>query len=196
MNSVVVTTAVVPGFVSVLLFLAPAPVQNPRITITFTPERDQFAEAAAEYRKVWASEGDRMIAALETASGLKFREKEFNAVIYERASQSGRGNSPIGLRASYSPDVKKGTLVHELGHRLNAQLQKRPKDLDEHRILFLYLYEVWQNLYGTDFANREVEFEKGLKGLYDYESAWNWALSLSREERAARFQEIRKANKK
>ena len=90
--------------------------------------------------------------------------------------------------------MKKATLVHELGHRLNVQLHKRPGDIDEHRILFLYLYEVWTALYGKDFANRMVEVEKKRKGLYDYESAWNWALALTRDERAAKLREIVKSN--
>jgi hypothetical protein len=30
--------------------------------------------------------------------------------------------------------------------------------------------------------------------LYDYESAWRWALSLTVEERAARFSEIKRSN--
>src|SRR5437867_58447 len=98
----------------VLVLMSALPAQTPRIAITFTPEADRFSDAAAEYRNLWVSEGDRMVQALETVSGLKFREKKFRAVVYERASQSGRGSSPIGLRASYTPDVKKGTMAHEL----------------------------------------------------------------------------------
>jgi hypothetical protein len=100
------------------------------------------------------------------------------------------------LRASYQADEKKGTLVHELGHRMNAQLKVRPADLDEHRLLFLYLYDLYVDLYGKDFADREVAFGKTLKGIYDYEGAWNRALAMSREERSARFAEVLKANRK
>jgi hypothetical protein len=34
----------------------------------------------------------------------------------------------------------------------------------------------------------------GKKGIYDYETAWNWAMPLRAEERAARFKEIVKSN--
>jgi hypothetical protein len=98
------------------------------------------------------------------------------------------------LRASYPTDVKKGTLVHEHGHRLIAQLRNRPLDLDEHRVLFLFLYDVWDGLWGSDFADQEVIFESGLKGLYDYESAWKWGRSLTQNERASRFADIMRAN--
>jgi hypothetical protein len=100
------------------------------------------------------------------------------------------------LRASYSADVKKGTLVHELGHRMNSQLTKRPVDLDEHRLLFLYLYDLYEDLYGKEFADSQVAFGKTLKGLYDYEAAWNWTLAMSREERLRRFAEVLKINRK
>lgn len=170
--------------------------QDRHVTLAFNPENARFAEAAEEYRGIWANDGERMIDALQRVSGLKFPETKIQAVIFEGPSSSGRGNTPIKLRASYSTDVKKGTLVHELGHRMNAQVKKRPRDLDEHRMLFLCLYEVWEDLYGKDFADREVAFEKTLKGLYDYESAWNWALSMTKQERAARFQEVLKSNRK
>jgi hypothetical protein len=179
-----------------LSMLVSAFAQQPGVNLTFTPESDRFAAAAVEYRSLWASEGDRMIQALESVSGLKFPNKKVKVIVFEMPSRSGVGNDPMYLRASYTSDVKKSTLVHELGHRVNAQLRKRPKDLDEHRLLFLYLHEVRENLYGKDFADRSVQFERGLKGLYDYDSAWTWALSLTKEERAAKFAEVRKANKK
>jgi hypothetical protein len=100
------------------------------------------------------------------------------------------------LRASYQPDEKKGTLVHELGHRMNAQLKVRLDDLDEHRLLFLYLYDLYVDLYDKEFADREVAFGKTLKGLYDYEAAWNWAMGMSRDERLTKFADVVKANRR
>ena len=102
----------------------------------------------------------------------------------------------IWFRSSYPPEEKKGTLVHELGHRMNEQLEKRPQDLDEHRLLFLYLYDLYVDLYGKEFADREVAFGKTLKGLYDYEGAWNWALAMNREQRLSRFADVVKTNRK
>lgn len=172
--------------------------QNHRVDVTFSPQEKKpaFVAAVGEYRGIWSAEGDRIIEGLEKISTLRFPEKHVKAEIYEGPSFSGRGGAPMKLRASYQAEEKKGTLVHELGHRMNAQLKVRPADLDEHRLLFLYLYDLYVDLYGKDVADREVAFGKTLKGIYDYEGAWNWALAMSREERSARFAEVLKANRK
>jgi hypothetical protein len=178
-----------------LLLARTASAQAPKVDITFTPRNETFAKAAEEYRSLWASEGSRMLEAMERVSGLKFPETDIRAEIYEAPSSSGFGSTPMNLRASYSTDVKKATLIHELCHRMNGQLRKRPNDIDEHRILFLYLYDVWEALYGKRFADEQVKVEQARKGLYDYESAWNWALKMDKNERASKLAEIVKANR-
>jgi len=169
-----------------------------RVSMTFTPQ-DQtlsFSEAAEAYRRLWVDEGAKIIEALERGSRLTYLETHVKAVIFEGPSNAGVGDLPMYLRASYPADEKKATLTHEHGHRLIAQLKIRPAALDEHRVLFLFLYEVLESLWGRDLADRQVTFDSGLKGLYDYESAWKWALSLSKEERASRFADIVKANRR
>ena len=47
---------------------------------------------------------------------------------------------------------------------------------------------------GMTFAAEQVKVESGRRGLYDYETAWKWALSMSKDERASRFAEILRAN--
>jgi hypothetical protein len=175
-----------------------ASAQDQRVAVTFAPQNKnpQFEAATDEYRAIWAAEGNRIIAAMEQISKLRFPEKKLKAEIYEGTSFSGRGGEPMRLRASYPAPVKKGTLVHELGHRMNAQLRKRPLDLDEHRLLFLYLYDLFENLYGKEFADREVAWEKTLKGRYDYDAAWTWALAMTRDERQAKLGEVLRANRK
>lgn len=174
-----------------------APAQN-KVSITFTSQAKNptFDAAVDEHQRLWAAEGARIIEAMERTTTLKFPDKRIKAEIYEGPSFSGRGNAPMRFRSSYAADEKKGTLVHELGHRMNEQLKKRPQDLDEHRLLFLYLYDLYVDLYGKEFADRQVTFGKTLKGLYDYEGAWNWALSMRREDRLSRFADVLKANRK
>ena len=172
--------------------------QGTRVTMTFAPQnKDQrFEAAAAEYREIWAAEGARIIPAMEQITTLKFPEKNVKVEVYEGTSFSGRGGAPMRLRASYPRDIKKGVVVHELGHRMIGQLRKRPVGLDEHQLLFLFLYDLWENLYGKDFADREVAFERTLKGLYDYDGTWTSTLSMSRDERMAKFKEVLKINGK
>ena len=164
--------------------------------MAFTPREARFALAAEAYRRLWADEGSRIIEALERGSGRTFVERNIQAVIFEGPSSSGSRDVPMYLRASYTADEKKGAVVHELGHRLIAQLLNRPPDLDEHRVLDLFLYDVWESLWGKTFADEQVLIESRRTGLYDYDSAWKWALSLSKAERASRFAAIVSANRR
>lgn len=131
---------------------------------------------------------------MEKISGLSFQQKEISVIIYEGISFSGDEDLPMKLRASYSLDEKKGTLIHELGHRLIEQIKERPADLDEHLILFLILYDIWAELYGQDFADEMVNIESSRKGYYDYKSCWANVLKLSRDERLNRFNSIKGLN--
>lgn len=167
-----------------------------RVNMTFTPQEQKFAEAAEAYRRLWADEGPKIIEAMERGSGLTFLETHVKAVIFEGPSRSGIGDLPMYLRASYPADVKKATLVHEHGHRMIAQLTNRPAELDEHRLLFLFLYDVWESLWGKGFADEQVEIESRRTGLYDYKTAWKWALSISKDQRASRFADIVKSNRR
>ncbi|MET1112857.1 MAG: hypothetical protein ABWX67_15160, partial [Allosphingosinicella sp.] len=94
----------------------------------------------------------------------------------------------IRLRASYSPAYKKATLAHEIGHRLAFTLP-RGSALDDHRLLYLFLYDVWTDLYGREFADRMAGIERRIGPAY--EVAWAWALAMTREERRARLRALR-----
>lgn len=166
------------------------------VNMTFTPQDQTFAEAADAYRRLWADEGSKISEAMEQASGLTFIAKDITAVIFEGVSRAGDMNTPMYLRASYPADTKRSALVHELGHRLIAQLTNRPQGVDEHRVLDLFLYDVWENLWGKEFADQQVNVESARRGVYDYESAWKWALSLSTAERASRFADIVRSNRR
>jgi hypothetical protein len=173
----------------ILAFTSSAIAQN-TVKISFSPESEKYAQATREYQTIWSSDGKRVVEAMESVSGLKFKDKEVRVIVYEGVSWSGLGDDPMKMRASYPSNIKKATLIHELGHRLIANIPKA-KEIDEHRVLFLVLYDIWEKLYGKDFADKAVEVEKTRKGLYDYESAWKWALSMSKEERAAKFKALR-----
>ena|SRR2546425_8906222 len=170
--------------------------QAQHVSIRFSPASEQFAEATRAYQVLWEAEGTRMIATLERVSGLRFPEREIEAIVYEGISRSGAVGSPMRMRASYPPETKKATLIHELGHRHLAQLPRRPPELDEHRVLFLVLYDVWEHLYGKGSADEQVAVEQRRQGVYDYKTAWEWALAQSQEERAKRFQAILRDNER
>src|SRR5437899_5766075 len=159
--------------------------QSKGLRIVFQPESDQFSEAAHEYETIWAREGPTISAAMEAASGLKFEDREVKAMVLEVSSNSGYKEKPTQLRASYPLDTKKATLIHELGDRLQSDLFHH--DEDDHKYLFLWIYDVWVKLYGREFADGQVAVEKQRGRMYP--AAWNFALSFTPEQRAAKWKE-------
>ena len=177
-------------YLFVLVVLAFTTAHAQRVKIKFTPEGEKFAAATKEYEAIWQAEGDRVIKAMEKVSGLKFKETEIETIVFEGVSRSGYpGESPMKMRASYTADTKKATLIHELGHRHISQIEKRPEGIDEHSVLFLILYDIWVDLYGEKFAKEQVEIEKSRRGPYP--KAWEYALGMTRKEREKKFKEIR-----
>jgi hypothetical protein len=158
--------------------------------VSFAPTEPRFAPAADEYRGIWAADGARIVAALEAATGLAFPQVPIEMIVHEGAPMAAYDGRTIRLRAGYSPAYKQATLVHELGHRLSFLLP-RTAELDDHRLLYLFLYDVWTDLYGKDFADRMVSIERRIPGRYDYDAAWTWALAMTRVERQARLRALR-----
>jgi hypothetical protein len=166
------------------LITAIAAAQAPALRITFTPESPQFEAAANDYAELWMREGDRIVSAMESVSGLKFDGKEVKAIVFEGTSESGYRERPMRLRASYPPDTKKATLIHEMGHRLQSDLFRKDED---HPYLFLWIYDVWVKLYGRQFADEQVTVEKARGRMYP--AAWEAAMALTPEQRASKSRE-------
>ena len=173
------------------LIFATALSQAPAVRITFTAESPQFEVAAGEYAELWAREGERIVNAMESVSGLKFDGDEVKAIVFEGVSESGFRDRPMRLRASYPPDTKKATLIHELGHRLESNLF--PQSEDDHPYLFLWTYDVWVKLYGRQFADDQVAVEKARGRIYP--AAWEAAMALTAEQRASKWREAVAARK-
>jgi len=161
--------------------------------VSFVPTEPRFAAAAADYRAIWDSDGARIAAVLEAATGLTFPQTPLEMIVHEGAPMTAYDGRTIRLRAGYSPAYKRATLVHELGHRLSFLLP-RDGELDDHRLLYLFLYDVWTDLYGQDFADRMVAIERRIPGRYDYDAAWTWALAMTRTERQARLLALREVH--
>ena len=159
--------------------------QSKGLRIVFRPDSEQFSDAAHQYESIWANEGSRITAAMEAASGLKFEDREVEAIVLEVSSSSGYKEIPMQLRASYPMDTKKATLIHELGHRLQSDLFHQGED--DHKYLFLWVYDVWVKLYGREFADAQVAVEKQRGRMYP--AAWDFALSFTADQRAAKWTE-------
>ena len=167
-----------------LLAQAPAP----SLKVNFTASAEDFRAATEEYREIWAREGGRIVASMERATGLRFEPGPIEVTVYEGTSYSGdRGGRPMFLRAGYQPETKRGTLVHELAHRLAADV---PFKGDHHELIFLFVYDVWVDLWGQEFADSQVKVEGLRKGIVDYDSIWKRSLAIPAAERARRLREI------
>jgi hypothetical protein len=73
--------------------------------ISFHPfyENSKLIEATGIYQNIWNSEGEKIVKVIECCTGLKFTQKNINAIVFEGVSQS----DPLALRASYDEDTKK-----------------------------------------------------------------------------------------
>ncbi len=118
-----------------------------------------------------------------------------NALTFEGISYS----VPMRLRSSYNSSRKEAALIHELIHRLlmdnNFWFKQKNFTEELHRAVDLILYDIWVDLLGKDGAEDNKEVEIGY-GNPDYKRAWEWTLSFSKEERAKKFQEMRKKYQK
>jgi len=154
--------------------------------LSFVPVEPRFDDAAGAYKSLWCAEGARIIAALERVTGHAYPAAPIEVFIAGRTPITAYDGRSIWLKASYPEEYKRATMVHELGHRL-AFTMRRPAALDDHRLLNLFLFDVWSDLYGERFAERMVAIERRIPGGYDYGAAWDWALAMSREQRHARI---------
>lgn len=163
--------------------------------INFYPDHDDpnFEKAAKKYAEIWNQEGNRIIRVLEKISGLKFKEEIINAITYNENSYS----IPLRLQSNSTKREKKWTIVHELCHRLfvanNIKLNNLTWDnhnLETHKPVDLILYDVLVELYGEKEAKDNIKYEIDLwtgKNVSPYKIAWDWALSMTKEERAKEF---------
>ena len=172
------------AFLALGLLCAAAP------PLSFVPLNPSFTAGAEEYRLLWESDGARIVAALEAYAGVEFPLQPVEILVRDGPPMTSYDGRTIRLRANCSARCKLGTFTHELGHRLALELP-RTAEIDDHRLLYLFLYDAWIELYGQDFADRMVSLERRIPGVYDYDAAWTWALSMSREQRQARLRELR-----
>jgi hypothetical protein len=151
--------------------------------VEFLASTAAHESAARTYRSIWEQDGARIVAALEARTCMRFPELAVAALVGDSVSDSGGPEHPMSLRASYDVDVKRATLVHELGHRHLWQLAERLDDVDGHRTLYLILERVWADVWGDAFAAERVRGEASWQASYDYAAAWAWARALSVDQR-------------
>lgn len=170
--------------VAAFLVFCTAAAAHGQPSVEFIASTAAHERAARTYRSIWEQDGERIVAALEARTCLPFPETSVAAVIDDAVSHSGGPQHPMGLRASYDLDVKRATLVHELGHRHLWQLAERLDDVDGHQTLYLVLDRVWADVWGDLFAAERVRGESSWHASYDYAAAWDRARKMTADERS------------
>jgi hypothetical protein len=165
-------------------------------TVEFIATTSAHESAARAYRAIWEQDGARIIAALEAQTCMRFSESAVAALVGDNVSDSGGPDHPMSLRASYDLDLKRATLVHELGHRHLWQLVERLDHLDGHRTLYLVLERVWADVWGDAFAATRVRGESAWQASYDYAAAWTWARALTVDQRGVLWNRLLTMNGK
>ena len=181
---------VLPAYFVLAGALLAAGTTRAQTTVDFIASSPALGYAAKAYKAIWDEYGERIVAALEKRTCMPFPELKVSAVIADAVSHSGGPEHPMGLRATYSADVKQSTLVHELGHRHLWQLVERLDDVDGHKTLYLVLDRVWADVWGEQFAEDHVRNESGWQSEYDYAAAWAWARALEPTERARLWNQL------
>ena len=152
----------------------------------------ELLKAVDEYKQIWLKDGKKIEEAITSISGFPIKEEDVKVIVYEGISFSGKNaREPMRLRASYPSEVKKAALIHELLHRHIFGFQNQ--EIDAHRMINLILFDIWVEVYGEEFAKEQVEIEKKRKGVYDYKSAWNFALSKTKEQRQYLWKRLTKS---
>lgn len=165
------------------------------LKINFFPESDleDYTEAVKFFEEFWQQDGEKIANKWEEITGFKFWETEINAVVGRYVSHS----HPLSLNYDKPDELKKVILVHELGHRILIKRikGKRLKDsLENHKFLYLVLYDVLKELYGQDALDTAIEFDMKLSrefGKTQYEEALNWSFQYkTKEDRQKVFKQI------
>lgn len=168
------------------------------LKITFYPdyEVEQLLTAAHEYQAIWDREGNSITEKLRQHTTLDFVETHINAVVFEGISHS----YPLCFRASLESNLKKSNIIHELSHRLVSGNYRANKlllldegggrDLETHKQIYLFYYDVLCDLYGEEYAQNVVVHETNPKRPESYKQAWDWALSKTPDDRKTEFKKL------
>jgi len=165
------------------------------LAINFYPDPviPEIEAAANEYQEMWNRNAEKILQSISKISALSTTETQIHAIVREAISQC----HPLILRASYSANTKIATTIHELLHRFlhEAGIYKitsgpsKDRGLLSHQVLNLILFDIWEDLYGKDFAQQEVSVESKRSDMY--KQAWDWALAMSSLERKEIFSLLR-----
>ena len=159
------------------------------------------------YQRLWEQHGEAILQAFSNVTGLEFQQDVITAEVFpDQGNDSGGVGEAMHLSGMHPSEHRiLETLIHELAHRLlggNAlwayELGLVAADAPEalhseynHRLIYLFLYDVMEQALGEPFATVFKEREDNdLLAPPDYRQAWQWAMSLNHDERQQAVQRL------
>ncbi|MGH7157236.1 MAG: hypothetical protein ACREGG_03965 [Candidatus Saccharimonadales bacterium] len=172
--------------------------------LVIKPQENRFnliVEAEA-YRQIWKQHARKLRKAFREISGLDFNQAVITAHVYDgQRSLSGYYRHPMRLQADgKSHEDKLLILVHELSHRLlggntlalNSELNL--SNLELHKRIYLFLYDVVNQALGAEMVKRLAKLEARPDDP-DYYKAWKWAIAMAFEQRQSKMKQLAKQAK-
>jgi hypothetical protein len=173
------------------------------------PDNNSFSLIleANQYHEQWRLHVRAIRRAFREITGLDFQQRVITARVSDVPfSTSGKPWQPMRLMANHrSPERKLITLVHELSHRLlngNAlglvatgtfAQNEDPGDAGteiDHRRIYLFEYDVVNRALGPQWAKHCRQHETGGTADKPYAEAWDYAMSLTFEQRQQALKEL------
>ncbi len=161
--------------------------------------------AINKFSRLWDEQQKNMLAAFYEHTGLKFKQKQITIRMHEdeyASNYSGNRYEPMTFNLEYQDlsDIDRlQVLSHELGHRLLegnrlSTWAKYKNDEDKftvegHKLLYLFLYDVWVSAFGQETADKMAEEEARVKDKR-HNRAWKWAMSKSYAKRQALIKDL------
>lgn len=155
------------------------------------PQNTLFA--CMRYERFWQTREDEIKVAFHKHTGLAFQQDEITVIAHDDISYSGSETKPMRLNSDLEEDWRCGAeLMHELGHRLLGGNGLDEDDVPElnassHSLLFLFLYDVWQDIIGKEAADKKVSLENRTE---EYQKVWGWALGKTYQERQTLLKQV------
>jgi len=163
------------------------------------------ALAAGRYASFWQQNDPAITASFYRHTGLRFKQRYITVKIRsDGRSKAGNEHQPMELSKTWNTPKEVGcTLIHELAHRLiigngielpeNGPHSYNHYNYYAHRHIYLFLYDVYVDTIGHEYADREVARESS--GNNAYSKAWQWALSMNYTKRQAVFKKLKQRYK-
>ena len=157
---------------------------------------------AEAYRQVWRQNARKIRKAFREVTGLDFNQAVITANVYEgERSLSGYYRHPMRLQNdAILTENKLLILIHELSHRLlggnklalNDELKL--SNLELHKRIYLFEYDVVNNALGEEMAKRLEKLEARPDDP-DYFNSWRWAMAMTYEQRQEKLKQLAKKAK-